>query len=71
MEGGVAVNKVSGLKGWNGLNAETGEYGDLQKAGVVDAAKVTRSGVQNAGSIAALFLTTEVVITDFVEDDGE
>jgi chaperonin GroEL len=71
MEGGVVVNRVSELKGWNGLNAATGEYGDLQKAGVVDAAKVTRSGVQNAGSIAGLFLTTEVVITDFVDDDED
>ncbi|NNE95272.1 MAG: chaperonin GroEL [Acidimicrobiales bacterium] len=70
-EGGVVVNKVSELEGWNGFNAATGEYGDLQKAGVVDAAKVTRSGVQNAGSIAALFLTTEAVITDFVGDDDD
>ena len=71
MEGGVVINKVSELSGWNGLNAATGEYMDLQKAGVVDAAKVTRSGVQNAGSIAALFLTTEAVITDYVEDDED
>ncbi|MGI9609664.1 MAG: TCP-1/cpn60 chaperonin family protein, partial [Acidimicrobiia bacterium] len=71
MEGGVVVNKVGELEGWNGLNAATGEYGDLQKAGVVDAAKVTRSGVQNAGSIAGLFLTTEAIITDYVEDDDE
>ncbi len=71
MEGGVVVSKVSDLDGWNGLNAATGEYGDLQKAGVVDAAKVTRSGVQNAGSIAALFLTTEVVITDFVDETDD
>jgi chaperonin GroEL len=69
LEGGVVVNKVSELDGWNGLNAATEEYVDLQKAGVVDAAKVTRSGVQNAGSIAALFLTTEAVITDFVADE--
>ncbi len=71
LEGGVVVDKVSGLEGWNGLNAETGEYEDLQKAGVVDAAKVTRSGVENAASIAALFLTTEVVITDFVDEDED
>ncbi|NNF54010.1 MAG: chaperonin GroEL [Acidimicrobiales bacterium] len=69
LEGGVVVDKVSSLTGWHGLNAATDEYEDLQKAGVVDAAKVTRSGVQNAGSIAALFLTTEAVITDFVDDE--
>ncbi len=69
LEGGVVVDRVSHLEGWNGLNAATGEYEDLQAAGVVDAAKVTRSGVQNAASIAALFLTTEVVITDAVDDD--
>ena len=68
MEGGVVVDKVRGLEGWNGLNAATGVYEDLQKIGVVDAAKVTRSGVQNAGSIAALFLTTEAVITDMPDD---
>ncbi|MFW2382549.1 MAG: chaperonin GroEL [Acidimicrobiales bacterium] len=71
MEGGVVVNKVGELEGWNGLNAATGEYGDLKKAGVVDAAKVTRSGVQNAGSIAGLFLTTEAIVTDFVDDDED
>ncbi len=71
LEGGVVVDKVSGLEGWNGLNAESGEYEDLQEAGVVDAAKVTRSGVENAASIAALFLTTEVVITDFVDEDED
>ena len=57
------------LEGWHGYNAATGEYGDLKAAGVVDAAKVTRSGVQNAASIAALFLTTEAVITEHVEID--
>ncbi len=69
LEGGVVVDKVSNLQGWNGLNAATEVYEDLQKVGVVDAAKVTRSGVQNAGSIAALFLTTEVVVTDFIADE--
>ena len=63
-EGGVIVEKVKALKGANGLNARTGEYEDLMKAGVTDAAKVTRSALQNAGSIAALFLTTEAVIAD-------
>jgi chaperonin GroEL len=64
MEGGVVVEKVRGLKGNEGLNAATGEYEDLVKAGVIDAAKVTRSALQNAASIAALFLTTEAVIAD-------
>ncbi len=64
MEGGVIVEKVRSLKGSNGLNAESGEYEDLVKAGVIDAAKVTRSALQNAASIAALFLTTEAVIAD-------
>ena len=67
-EGGVVVEKVKALKGANGLNARTGEYEDLVKAGVTDAAKVTRSALQNAGSIAALFLTTEAVIADKPED---
>ena len=53
-----------------GLNAATGEYEDLFKAGVIDAAKVTRSALQNAASIAALFLTTEAVIVDKPEDKG-
>jgi chaperonin GroEL len=63
-EGGVVVEKVKALKGANGLNARSGDYEDLTKAGVTDAAKVTRSALQNAGSIAALFLTTEAVIAD-------
>ncbi len=63
-EGGVIVEKVKNLKGANGLNAATGEYEDLVKAGVIDAAKVTRSALQNAASIAALFLTTEAVVAD-------
>ena len=58
------VDKVRNLKGANGLNAATGEYEDLVKLGVIDAAKVTRSALQNAASIAALFLTTEAVIAD-------
>ena len=70
MEGGVIVEHVRGLEGAVGLNAETGEYEDLIKAGIIDAAKVTRSAVQNAGSIAALFLTTEAVIADAPENGG-
>ena len=65
LNGGVVVDKVRNLKkGTEGLNAATGEYEDLLKAGVIDAAKVTRSALQNAASIAALFLTTEAVIVD-------
>ena len=64
MEGGVVVSTVKGLTGSEGLNAATGEYVDLVKLGVIDAAKVTRSALQNAASIAALFLTTEAVVAD-------
>jgi chaperonin GroEL len=63
-EDGVVVENVRALEGNVGFNAATDEYEDLMKAGIIDAAKVTRSALQNAGSIAALFLTTEVVITD-------
>jgi len=71
LEGGVVVEKVRNLKGQaEGLNAATGEYEDLFKAGVIDAAKVTRSALQNAASIAALFLTTEAVIVDKPEKDA-
>jgi chaperonin GroEL len=70
MEGGVVVEKVRGLKGAHGLNAATGTYDDLFKDGVIDAAKVTRSALQNAASIAALFLTTEAVIVDKPEEDA-
>ena len=68
MEGGVVVEKVRNLEGAFGLNAATGEYEDLFKAGVIDAAKVTRSALQNAASIAALFLTTEAVIVEKPSD---
>jgi len=67
-EGGVVVEKVRSLKGSEGLNASTGDYEDLVKAGVIDAAKVTRSALQNAASIAALFLTTEAVVADKPEE---
>ena len=69
LEGGVIVDKVRHLPNATmGLNAATGEYEDLIKAGVIDAAKVTRSALQNAASIAALFLTTEAVIVDKPEE---
>jgi chaperonin GroEL len=64
MEGGVVVEKVSHLEAGFGLNAATGEYVDMIKAGIIDPAKVTRSALQNAASIAALFITTEAVIAD-------
>jgi len=64
LEGGVVVEKVRNLKAGEGLNAETGEYVDMIKSGIIDPAKVTRSALQNAASIAALFLTTEAVIAD-------
>ncbi len=70
MEGGVVVEKVKDLKGPNGLNAASGEYEDLIAAGIIDAAKVTRSALQNAASIAALFLTTEAVIADAPEENA-
>ncbi|MCC3653258.1 MULTISPECIES: chaperonin GroEL [Streptomyces] len=64
LEGGVVVEKVRNLTPGHGLNAATGEYTDLMAEGVIDPAKVTRSALQNAASIAALFLTTEAVIAD-------
>jgi len=64
LEGGVVVDKVRGLAPGFGLDASTGEYVDMLKAGILDPAKVTRSALQNAASIAALFLTTEAVIAD-------
>ena len=67
-EGGVVVQRVHDLDGSSGFNAATGDYEDLVKAGVIDAAKVTRSALQNAGSIAGLFLTTEAVVADEPED---
>ncbi|MGB7051118.1 MAG: chaperonin GroEL [Acidimicrobiales bacterium] len=71
LEGGVIVDKVRNLKKpTEGLNAATGEYEDLTKAGVIDAVKVTRSALQNAASIAALFLTTEAVIVDKPEESA-
>ena len=68
LEGGVIVERVRNLEGAHGLNASSGDYEDLVAAGIIDAAKVTRSALQNAGSIAALFLTTEAVIADAPEE---
>ena len=70
LEGGVVVERVRNLEGNSGLNAATGDYEDLLTAGIIDAAKVTRSALQNAGSIAGLFLTTEAVVADKPEESG-
>jgi chaperonin GroEL len=64
LEGGVVAEKVKNLETGHGLNAATGEYVDMIKSGIVEPAKVTRSALQNAASIAALFLTTEAVVAD-------
>jgi chaperonin GroEL len=64
LEGGVIVEKVRALDPGYGLNAANGEYGDMLKFGVIDPTKVTRSALQNAASIAALFLTTEALVAD-------
>ncbi|MCJ8505189.1 chaperonin GroEL [Kocuria flava] len=70
LEAGVVVDKVRGLALGHGLNAATGEYEDLMAAGVADPVKVTRSALQNAASIAGLFLTTEAVVADKPEPAG-
>jgi chaperonin GroEL len=70
-EGSVVVEKIRGMKPGEGLNAATGEYGDLVKMGVIDPVKVTRSALQNAASISALILITETTISEVPEkDDG-
>lgn len=69
LEGGVVVEKVRSLDKGFGLNAATGEYEDLLAAGVMDPVKVTRSALQNAASIAGLFLTTEAVVADIPEPE--
>ncbi|MCW2288782.1 chaperonin GroEL [Leucobacter luti] len=70
LEPGVVVDRVANLPIGHGLNAATGEYGDLVAQGILDPAKVTRSALQNAASIAGLFLTTEVVVADKPEPAG-
>ncbi|MFE6836365.1 chaperonin GroEL [Streptomyces sp. NPDC057705] len=70
LEGGVVVEKVRNLPIGHGLNAASGEYVDMIAEGIIDPAKVTRSALQNAASIAALFLTTEAVIADKPEKAG-
>jgi len=67
-EGAVVVGRIRDSKDENfGFNAETGEFGDMIKAGVIDPAKVTRLALQNAASIAALMLTTEALVADIKE----
>ena len=70
MEPGVVVDKVRNLPAGTGLNAATGQYEDLMAAGINDPVKVTRSALQNAASIAGLFLTTEAVVADKPEPAG-
>ncbi len=70
LEGGVVAEKVRNLPTGHGLNAATGEYVDMIKEGIIDPAKVTRSALQNAASIAALFLTTNAVVADKPEKAG-
>ena len=70
LEGGVVAEKVKGLPVGKGLNAATGEYEDLVSAGIIDPVKVTRSALQNAASIAGLFLTTEAVVADKPEPEA-
>jgi len=68
-EGSVVVEKVKALDAGQGLNAATGEYGDLLKMGVIDPVKVTRTALQNAASIAALILITETTVSDIPAKD--
>ncbi len=70
LEGGVVVERVRNLPAGHGLDASTGEYVDMIKAGIIDPAKVTRSALLNAASIASLFLTTECVVADKPEKAG-
>jgi chaperonin GroEL len=70
LEGALVVQRVESEKGSTGLNAATGEYVDLVKAGIIDPAKVTRAALQNAGSIAALVITTECLVVDKPEKGG-
>ena len=63
-EGSVVVQRVKESEGSNGFNAETGQYEDLMRSGIIDATKVTRLALQNAGSVAGLLLTTEAMVAE-------
>jgi chaperonin GroEL len=69
-EGAVVLDKVAGLEGNNGYNAATGEYGDMLEMGILDPAKVTRTALQAAASVAGLMITTEAMITDKPDEGG-
>ena len=71
LEGAVVVERVKNEKGSFGLNAETGEYEDLVKAGIIDPTKVTRYALQNAASVAALMLTTEAMVAEKAKEEKE
>ena len=71
VDGSVVVDEVSEKGGDIGYNANTGEYVDMYEVGIIDPAKVTRSALQNAGSIAGLMLTTEVLVARMPEDEEE
>jgi len=71
VDGSVAASEVKKAKGAQGFNALTGIYEDLVKAGVIDPTKVVRSALQNAASVAAMFLTTEAVVSDVPEEKKE
>jgi chaperonin GroEL len=64
VDGGVVIEKVRNMNPGEGYNAATGEYGDMIKFGIIDPAKVTRSALQNASSVAAMFLTTEAAVAE-------
>ncbi|MCR6116600.1 chaperonin GroEL, partial [Salipaludibacillus agaradhaerens] len=70
LEGSIIVERLKGEKVGIGFNAATGEYVDMVEAGIVDPTKVTRSALQNASSVSAMFLTTEAVVADLPEEDG-
>jgi len=64
VDGGVVIEKVRNMEAGEGYNAETGEYGNMIKFGIIDPAKVTRSALQNAASVAAMFLTMEAAVAE-------
>jgi len=70
VEGAVVLNKVQAMEGNQGYNAQTGEYGDMIEMGILDPAKVTRTALQAAASVAGLMITTEVMVTDLPEDSA-